>query len=400
MANKSPKLVNARVALNGSQRLPKTVSSNGMSADNSTFRSFIENLRVMFYAVEPAPPHTPIYISPTFEKFGYPLQDWLTKSDIWDRVIHVDDRETVLGATRKAMSKGESIDFEYRVVCRNGNVLWVRDRSCFIKDKEGNLLCWQGVILDVTERKLAQQELEKREKLYRILARTIPRTAVLLFDHDYRYTLADGEQLKNHKWSQEMFEDKTLWQVFPPEIALEWAEHYKRALSGEDVILEMENEEGAFQVSVLPVRDENGEIFAGMVMWQDITQRKRADDALRESETRYRQLIENANDIIYVHDLEGNYISINEVAEKVLGYSLEEALSMNMTDIAAPEYVNVVKQNLARKLRGGTGQTVYEIDCIKKDGTRATLEVNSSVMTRDGEPVAVQGIARDVTERK
>lgn len=370
------------------------------AADDSTFRSFIENLPVMFYAVGANPPHTPIYISPTVEKFGYPLAEWLSDPDIWDRVIHPDDRDEILGKTREAMGKGESIDFEYRIVCRDQSIIWVRDRSCFIRDKNGKRLCWQGVILDVTERKLAQQELEKREKLYRTLARTIPRTAVLLFDRDYRYTLADGEQLKEHQWSQEMFENRTLWEVFPPEIAEEWAVHYDRALGGEDVFIELENDEGAFHVSVLPVRDENDNIFAGMVMWQDITEQKRANDAIKESEARYRQLFENANDIIYVHDLEGNYISINQAAERIFGYKREEALAMNMAQITAPEHLKLAKRNLTKKLGGLTGQTVYEADCIKKDGTRTTLEVNSSVITKDGVPIAVQGIARDITERK
>jgi len=127
------------------------------AADEGTFQRFIENLPAMFYAVEPAAPHTPIYISPTFEMFGYPLDEWMTDSDIWDRVIHPDDRESVLGNTREAMSKGESVDFEYRVVSKNGDVFWVRDRSCFIKDKDGKLLCWQGVMIDVTDRKAADE---------------------------------------------------------------------------------------------------------------------------------------------------------------------------------------------------------------------------------------------------
>ena len=384
--------------LRGSTNVNTVVA--GTNADDGTFRRFIENLPVMFYAVEATPPHTPIYISPTFEKFGYPLSDWVTKHDIWDRVIHPDDREKILDNTRAAMRRGESIDFEYRVVCKDKSVLWVRDRSCFIKDKDGKLLCWQGVILDVTERKQAQQELEKREKLYRTLAQTIPHTAVLLFDHDFRYTLADGEQLKKHNFSQEMFEDRTLWQVFPPEISKEWADHYERALNGEDILLDMENEDGAFQISVRPVRDENGAIFAGMVMWRDVTETKRANDAIKESEARYRQLFEDANDIIYVHDLEGNYISINQAAERIFGYSREEALAMNMTGVIAPEHVELSKRELAKKLAGDTNQTVYEIDCIKKDGSRATLEVNSSVISRKGVAVAVQGIARDVTARK
>ncbi|HTH50391.1 MAG TPA: PAS domain S-box protein, partial [Pyrinomonadaceae bacterium] len=367
---------------------------------DAPFRAYIENLPVMFYAVTPTQPHKPLYISPSFECFGYPLNDWLTDPDIWDRVIHPDHKVDVLDTTRAAMSDGRNVDFEYRVVCSDGSVKWIRDRSCFIKDANGQPLCWQGVILDVTDQKLAEIELERREKLYRTLARTIPRTAVLLFDHDFRYRLADGEQLKSHEYSPEMFEGKTLFEVFPDEITREWAPHYRSALNGEKVCFETETADKALQINVLPVHDETGEIFAGMAMWQDITERKRAENALKESEARYRQLFETANDIIYVHDLEGNYLSINKVAERVFGYSLEEAMQLNMADIVRPEHLELARKNLKRKVSGESAQTVFEIDCRRKDGTFATLEVNSSVIMQEGRPVAVQGIARDVTERK
>ena len=179
-----------------------------------------------------------------------------------------------------------------------------------------------------------------------------------------------------------------------------WSGYCRRALSGEDVSVEMTIDEGSFQVNVRPVRDETDFIFAGMVMWQDITEGKRAGDAIKESETRYRQLFDNANDIIYVHDLDGNYLSINQVVERVLGYTSEEAMSLSLSDITAPEHIDIVKENLAKKVSGSASQTTYEVECIKKDGTRATLEVNSSVITKNGEPIAVQGIARDITERK
>ena len=354
----------------------------------------------MFYAVEPTPRYTPIYISPAFEAIGYSIDEWMTNDDMWVRVIHPEDCDRILSGTKQAMLDGEGIDYEYRIVGKDGSIIWVRDRSCFIRDENGGLVCWQGIILDITERRLAQQELEKREKLYRQLARTIPRTAVLLFDHDYRYTLADGEQLKNHDFSPEMFEGRTLWEVFPPEISAEWSGHNEGALRGEHVTLDLDSDGRVLQISVLPVRDDDGNIFAGMVMWQDITEQKRASDAIKESEARYRQLFENANDVIYVHDLDGNYTSINQAAERIFGYTREEALSMNMAEIAAPEHLQLIKRKLGKKIRGGTGQTVYEIDCIKKDGSRTTLEVNSSLITKDGVSVAVQGIARDVTERK
>jgi diguanylate cyclase (GGDEF)-like protein/PAS domain S-box-containing protein len=371
-----------------------------LKESDDKYRGFIENLPVMFYAVEPVPPHTPIYISPAFEIFGYPLEDWHTKSDIWSKVIHPDDAASVMTQTRNAIKKGEGIDYEYRIIAKNGDVFWIRDRACFIKDKKGKKICWQGIILDITDRKQAEEELVRREDLYRTLARNIPKTAVLIFDHDFRYSLADGSQLKQHKFSREMFEGKTLFEVFPPEISDEWGGYYRRALAGEVVSLEMANDDGYFQIYVVPVKNENDEVYAGMVVWQDITERKLAEVSVKESEERYRNLFENANDLIYVHDLKGNYLSINQTAERVIGYTRDEALKMNMQEIVAPGHYKRSIKMMKEKFAGGAKQTVYEIDCVTKDGKQITLEVNSSLINQNGDPIAVQGIARDITERK
>ena len=376
------------------------ISLSAAGTDRDAYRSFIENLPVMFYAVAPEAPHTPIYISPMFEQFGYPIKEWMTKPDIWDRVIHIDDRENVLNNTREAMQRGESIDFEYRVVCKNGDIVWVRDRSCFIKDDQGKKLCWQGVVLDITPRVNAQQEATRRERLYQTLAANLKRSSILLFDEDLRFSLVEGQRLGQGHYNKADFENKLLDEAFPPEIVDFWKPFYERALAGEDVSFEHKAEDGYFQVDLQPVRDETGEIFAGMVMWEDISERKKAENALKESEARYRQLFEDANDIIYVHDLSGNYVSINNAAERIFGYTRGEALKLNMAQIAVPEHLKRVQRQLAKKVAGDTTQTVYEVDCIRKDGERITLEVNSSIILKDGQPIAVQGIARDITDRK
>ena len=156
--NKKEPLV--RTGSESSEMAQSTVAAAYSAAtENSTFRSFIENLPVMFYAVAPLPPHTPIYISPSFEQFGYPLDDWFTDPGMWDRVIHPEDKDNVLLNTREAMRRGEAVDFEYRVVCKDGSNLWIRDRSCLISDENGEPLCWQGVIFDVTERSQAEENL-------------------------------------------------------------------------------------------------------------------------------------------------------------------------------------------------------------------------------------------------
>ncbi|MEO8649982.1 MAG: PAS domain S-box protein, partial [Acidobacteriota bacterium] len=366
--------------------------------DEGRYRSFIENLPVLFYAVQPDPPFTPIYVSPAFSTFGYSMDEWLRDPDIWLRVIHPEDLKWVFEETTDSTAHNGRVEYVYRVITADGSVRWVRDRGCLIKDSAGNVVHRQGVISDITESRKANDELLKREKLYRTLAKNIPDAAVLLFDHDLRFTLADGEQLRSHGYTSEMFENKTIWEVLPKKEVEEWIGFYHRALAGETVRLEQNRDGKWFQIYFLPVWDENSEIFSGMVMWQDITERKRFEEDLKESEARYRNLFENASDVIYVHDLDGNYISINHAAEKTLGYSRDEACTMNMVQIAAPEHLATIKQKLEAKVTGRDVRTAYEVDCVAKDGRRMTLEINSSIISKDGVPVAVQGIARDITK--
>lgn len=123
------------------------------------------------------------------------------------------------------------------------------------------------------------------------------------------------------------------------------------------------------------------------------------DEAIRESEERYRELFENANDIIYTHDLQGNFTSLNGTGERITGYSREETVTMNVADVIAPEYLTLAREMIAHKTAEHVS-TVYELDIITKKGRRVRLEVSTRLIFRDGKPVGVQGIARDLTERK
>jgi len=130
-----------------------------------------------------------------------------------------------------------------------------------------------------------------------------------------------------------------------------------------------------------------------------ITERKRAEHALRESEERYRELFENARDAIYVHDLDGRYTSINRAAERLSGFTRAEILGHTFADFVAPEHLGLVRENLLAKL-DRKGETTYEVDLIAKDGRRVPLEVSSRSIYEDGVLVGVQGSARDVSDRK
>jgi len=124
-----------------------------------------------------------------------------------------------------------------------------------------------------------------------------------------------------------------------------------------------------------------------------------AQEALRESEERYRELFENANDIIYTLDLDGNLTSLNKAGERLTGYRFQELANKPIIGLVNPESVDVMRQMLERKL-GGETLTTYEVELTAGDGTKLTLEVGSRLIYQDGRPAGVQGIARDVTERK
>ena len=151
---------------------------------------------------------------------------------------------------------------------------------------------------------------------------------------------------------------------------------------------------GADDYIDLPFRNEEL-----LVKVDRLVERHRTSAALRDSEERYRELFQNANDIIYTHDLQGNFTSLNRSGERITGYSHEETMKMNVADVIAPEYLNLARAMIAQKAAEKVS-TVYEIDIISKQGRRIRLEVSTRLIYRDGRPIGVQGIARDLTERK
>jgi PAS domain S-box-containing protein len=126
---------------------------------------------------------------------------------------------------------------------------------------------------------------------------------------------------------------------------------------------------------------------------------KESEAALRKSEERYRELFENANDMVFTLDLAGNLVSLNKAGERITGYSREEAQSKSVMKCVKSELLGPTKQMLFGELAGEPRRD-YETEVIRKDGREVALEVSSRLIFEDGKSVAVQGIARDITNRK
>ncbi|HKO99098.1 MAG TPA: CHASE domain-containing protein [Pyrinomonadaceae bacterium] len=132
---------------------------------------------------------------------------------------------------------------------------------------------------------------------------------------------------------------------------------------------------------------------------QTLIERERAEQAMREGDERYRELVENANDIVFTLDLEGNVTSINKAVESLTGFTQAELLDMNMSDFLTPLSTAAARQMTARKL-AGEERTSYEVEVLTKDGRSVTLEISSRLSRSNGKPVGIQGVARDITTRR
>ena len=130
----------------------------------------------------------------------------------------------------------------------------------------------------------------------------------------------------------------------------------------------------------------------------EIAERDRLEAEL-QGEERYRELFENANDLVYVHDLSGKFLAVNKASLRITGYTKEEVLKLTLSQLVAPECVELAQGMIARHLAGEPAST-YEVSAAAKSGARLELELSTHLVFRNGTPVAVEGIARDVTERK
>ncbi|MFN2515936.1 MAG: PAS domain S-box protein [Pyrinomonadaceae bacterium] len=336
-----------------------------------------------------------VYVNPAAQRlWGASRPEELIGKPILDRV-HPDYREVVRDWVCKIEEQGSPARLnEQKHIKLDGEVIHVEVAGMpFVFRGQPAV---QAVIRDVTDRRRGREELRQTEARLRTV---VSSASLILFalDQNGVFTLSEGEGLKALGWKPGEMVGRSVFEIYRdnPEVL----QNIRRALAGDTFSRTVDVGDLSFEARYSPLTDDDDNVIGVIGVATDITENRKAQKALQENEGRYRELFENANDIIYTHDIKGNFTSLNRSGETITGYSREEAARMNIVDVLAPEYVAIAQQMLAQKT-DDKAPTVYELEILTKNRRRVRLEVSTRLVYRDGNPIGVQGIARDLTDRK
>ncbi len=334
--------------------------------------------------------------------YGYSAGEILTRPAA---TLSAPDRRGDAARNIAAVAGGASLAaFETEHVRKDGVVFPVSIAASPIRDLAGKLVGGSVIIRDITAQKRARQELLESQNRFRALVQNssdiitlMDPAGVILYDSPgacEMLGIAPGQRLGTEVFG---------W-LHPDELS------YARKLQEELLATPGARLRAQFRVRhtsgswrwcdnwLANLLEEPG-VRALVSTSRDITELKGVESALRDSEQRYRKLIEDASDIIFTIDLEGNLTSVNAAAERISGFSRPELLGMNLARITAPEYMHAVRARIAARAAGAAALPM-ESELVARDGRRVAMEVTSRLQVRNGTPEGLLCIARDVSQRK
>ncbi len=366
------------------------------------YRTLQSNIPVGVFRTSANPGGRILSANPALAKmFGYKKPEAMSKVHVGDLYLNPDDRKRFI---KTLSSSGEISNYEVQLKRKDGTVFWGSLSARAIADEKGEILYFDGVLGDITERKQAKEALRESERQYRSLVETI-QEGMCIVDTNENIIFANPWFSNILGYSQEEIIGMNLRELISSEEELQKilqgsAKRKNRVSSQyETVMRRKDGELRNIRVSATPWINDKKEFQGTIGMVMDITEQKRAAEALRLSEEKYRTLIDNIQDGVFIiQDAEMKFT--NEAFARMVGYTVEEIIGMDFRELIAPEDSEMVADRYHRRQAGEDIPREYEFCMLHKDRvTRVIVNMNVGVINYRGK-IASMGTMKDITERK
>ncbi len=297
-----------------------------------------------------------------------------------------------------------SINYSYELIRKDGAKRYIEASASVKKDSLDKPIGFRGIIRDVTIRREAEEALGKSEEKYRNLLDNASDAILLAND--------DGNLLEVNKKAEELlgYTRQELWgvnivNIHPPEEMEKTINGFKKinqnglGTVNNTAVLRKDGKTVFVDISGSVIEYSGKKVLQGI--FRDITERKKMEETLRQSEERYRSILESIREGYFELDLDGNYIFTNEANCRYLGYTKEELIGMNYRRHTDEETAKKLYQPYYELYRTGKPIEILELEAIRKDGTKAIYETSVSLIRdSEGKPIGFRGVSRDITARK
>jgi two-component system cell cycle sensor histidine kinase/response regulator CckA len=348
------------------------------------------------------------FVSDNIEQFGYKPEDFYSGRVPFADMVHPDDLPRVAEEVERYSREGrrESVQ-EYRVLTADGEVCWVDDRTWVRRDSEGAITHYQGIVVDITERKQAEEALRESEEKHRTLLKNLPQK-IFYKNRDSVYVSCNEHYAKDLGIKPEEIAGRTDYDFYPKDLADKYRADDRRLMeSGETEEIEekyiQDGEEVIVQTVKTPVRDEQGTVVGILGIFWDITERKKVEEAVRQERDKAQRYLDIAGVMFVALDAQGRVTIVNEKACSVLGYSEDEIVGRNWFDSFLPARLRDDLKSVSRRLLAGEIEPVeyYENPILTRKGDERIIAWHNTVLRDEqGNIVGHLSSGEDITDRK
>ncbi|HEY9704967.1 MAG TPA: ATP-binding protein, partial [Allocoleopsis sp.] len=325
---------------------------------------------------------------------GYSLNQMPKKINDWYELIHPDDKKIFGQQVQKQIVEHSILCLEYRIRRADGQYIYVEDRSQFVGEKQGNKKVYIGLIADISEREIAEQELRESKQLLQMVFDTLP-NRVFWKDKNFRYLGC------NKLFAQDAGLNSPEEIINKDDFALSWKQSAHLYRADDQLVIETGLSKINFdeqqvldtgkilwlRTSKIPLRDEEGKIIGVFGCYEDITERK-------ETEAQLETLFNAIQDVILVLDKDGRYLKISPSSEPLLYKPRAELLGKRMQEVFPKEIADFLLDYVHQAIKT---QQPSRLEYIL-DINNATMYFDATIAPMEGERVV--WVARDISDRK